>query len=286
MQSNQSAWLKYKPLILLLSACLLLFLFGLLIPWISMDKSNEFGDTAGAVNGLFSALAFAGVIYAIFMQRDELEMQRKELTAQKEEFQTQNATLKRQRFENTFFNMLQLHQQITDNISYDYYVNVRNEDFGAKPTARRYKEVKIENRGRDVFRITFEEAPHEGSDEKTYYGMRGLLSKDGMDGYENSYTPTYFDHYFRLLYRIFKFVAKSPLIEDEERYDYAAIVRSQLSRYELIWLYYNGLSNYGRQKFKPLIQTYSLLKNLRQELLVDGVKIEDDYYSNAFQPNS
>lgn len=87
------------------------------------------------------------------------------------------------------------------------------------------------------------------------------------------------------MYRIFKFVATSPLIEDVERYDYAAIARSQLSRYELIWLYYNGLSSYGRQKFKPLIQTYSLLKNLRQELLVEGIKIEDDYYSNAFQPS-
>lgn len=250
-----------------------------------MDKSNEFGDTAGAINGLFSGLAFAGVIYAIFMQRDELEMQRKELSDQKQEFHTQNATLKRQRFENTFFNMLQLHQQITNNITYTFET-VKKANFVEESNGQEGQSITQTIRGREIFRIAFEVAPHEGSDEKTYYGMRGLLSKDGMDGYENSYTPTYFDHYFRLLYRIFKFVAKSPLIEDEERYDYAAIVRSQLSRYELIWLYYNGLSNYGRQKFKPLIQTYSLLKNLRQELLVDGVKIEDDYYSNAFQPNS
>jgi uncharacterized membrane protein YgaE (UPF0421/DUF939 family) len=33
----------------------------------------------GAVNTLFSGLAFAGVIYAIFLQRRELELQRNEL---------------------------------------------------------------------------------------------------------------------------------------------------------------------------------------------------------------
>lgn len=189
MRQDQSVWQKYRFLFFLLIGCVILFLMGLIIPWIIMDKSNEFGDTAGAVNGLFSGLAFAGVIYAIFMQRDELEMQRKELSDQKQEFHTQKATLKRQRFENTFFNMLQLHQQITDSISYTYYVNVKNEDFHIKPAATRYKKVEITTKGREVFRITFEEAPHEASDEETYYGMRGLLSKDGMDGYEDSYNP-------------------------------------------------------------------------------------------------
>ena len=39
-----------------------------------------FGDMFGAVNALFSGLAFAGVILAILMQREELKFQRKELT--------------------------------------------------------------------------------------------------------------------------------------------------------------------------------------------------------------
>jgi hypothetical protein len=34
----------------------------------------------GAVNALFSGLAFAGVVYAIFLQRIDLALQRKELT--------------------------------------------------------------------------------------------------------------------------------------------------------------------------------------------------------------
>jgi len=124
---------KYKTLIILLSLCFSVYIALQIGSWYFFEKPNEFGDTAGWINGLFSAFAFTGVIYAIFMQRDELELQReelketrKELSAQKEEFKTQNDTLKRQRFENTFFNMLQFQQQITDYISYSYTYNKEN----------------------------------------------------------------------------------------------------------------------------------------------------------------
>ena len=40
---------------------------------------GEFGDMFGAVNALFSGLAFAGVILAILLQRQELKLQREEL---------------------------------------------------------------------------------------------------------------------------------------------------------------------------------------------------------------
>jgi len=79
-----------------------------------------------------------------------------------------------------------------------------------------------------------------------------------------------------------KFVTTSRLIEDNERYDYAALLRGQLSRYELVWLYYNGLT-YGRHKLRPYLQTYAMLKNLRIEMLVTEMKIDDDYTTAAFK---
>lgn len=67
-----------------------------------------------------------------------------------------------------------------------------------------------------------------------------------------------------------KYVDESKLITDfDEKYEYTAMLRAMLSRYELVWLYYNGLS-YGAQKLKPLIERYSMLNNLRPELLVKG----------------
>jgi hypothetical protein len=51
-----------------------------------------FGDMFGAVNALFSGLAFAGIIYAIVLQRKELSLQWQEQTRL---FAEQNATLER-----------------------------------------------------------------------------------------------------------------------------------------------------------------------------------------------
>jgi hypothetical protein len=40
---------------------------------------GQFGDMFGGINSLFSGLAFAGLIYTIMLQRNELALQRKEL---------------------------------------------------------------------------------------------------------------------------------------------------------------------------------------------------------------
>jgi hypothetical protein len=86
-------------------------------------QRGQFGDMFGAINALFSGLAFAGLIITILLQREELIAQKQELrlntdalNAQKEEMNAQwkelarqNSNLKRQRFETTFFNMWNIH---------------------------------------------------------------------------------------------------------------------------------------------------------------------------------
>lgn len=49
------------------------------------EDRSSFGGMFGAVGTLFSGLAFAGVVYAILLQRRDLEMQRKELEMTREE---------------------------------------------------------------------------------------------------------------------------------------------------------------------------------------------------------
>jgi hypothetical protein len=51
------------------------------------DKRGQFGDMFGVVNALFSGLAFAGVIYAVLLQREDLKLQREELTLTRKELQ-------------------------------------------------------------------------------------------------------------------------------------------------------------------------------------------------------
>ena len=51
------------------------------------DWNNRglFGDMFGSVNSLFAGLAFAGVIYTILLQRNELALQRRELELTREQ---------------------------------------------------------------------------------------------------------------------------------------------------------------------------------------------------------
>lgn len=52
-------------------------------------EAGTFGDMFGAVNALFSGLAFAGLIYTITVQRQELSLQREAIKMQTEELKLQ-----------------------------------------------------------------------------------------------------------------------------------------------------------------------------------------------------
>jgi hypothetical protein len=55
--------------------------------------SGQFGDTFGALNALFSGLAFAFLIASIDLQRRELRLQREELQMQRQEMADSRAVL-------------------------------------------------------------------------------------------------------------------------------------------------------------------------------------------------
>lgn len=63
-----------------------LLLGYLIITYIpTWSERGTFGDMFGAVNTLFSGLAFAGLIYTIYLQSNELSLQRDELKLTREE---------------------------------------------------------------------------------------------------------------------------------------------------------------------------------------------------------
>ena len=254
------------------------------------DPTNQgsFGDMFGAVNALFSGLAFAGLIVTLLYQKEELKLQREELretrnelNAQKLEFQEQNKTMKRQRFENTFFNMLSLQQEIIANLSYEYYAspNIRPHNI---PEEIFYKGApKGQLHGRETFEGIYKHAIIEYNGARHADGIIKILKQNGYIAYPVISVTTRFDHYFRHLYHIYKFVDTSDLIEDSERYDYACIIRSQLSDYELVMMFYNCLTTNGRDKFKPLIEKYAVFNNLRLELLAKA-NDKEEYAQGAY----
>lgn len=260
----------------------------------STEARGLFGDKFGAVNALFSALAFAGIIFSFFLQRRDLKYQRDEIIETRKEFTIQNNTLKIQRFENTFFNILNLHHQIIAEIDFRYYKKKEKERPGysvMRPVgvrARTQPEEKeiVEITGRDVFRYRYN---------KLFEAIQANPTE-----YEEIYLKHYgdaktdFGHYFRNLYRMIKSVDETDFYLTNEnsktqvdvfkiKYGYVSIIRAQLSDYELAWLFYNCLSENGIEKFKPLIEKYSIFDNLPHDLI--PIKSHMNLYDQkAFNP--
>jgi hypothetical protein len=69
-------------------------------------------------------------------------------------------------------------------------------------------------------------------------------------------------------------------IKNKKRY--TSIVRAQLSQFELGMLFYNGVSKYGNEDFKPMIETYGLLENFNQDSLADP-EHEKFYEGGAYE---
>lgn len=283
----------WKDWVIAIIACVVVWLGGAaLTRWYATshyktDDPNAtagvFGDSFGAVNALISALAFAGVLVTFRLQRKELDLQRhelnlqyQELKAQRDEFAQQNKTLKLQRFENTFFNMMQLQQQIVNDLHLRITVFSGNRDNNGRQTT-----VEKGLIGREVIRYIYENA-------------QARIGNDGLRIYPNIAYRELLDHYFRHLYTILRFVDETDVfvpIGDEkqddnfewkQKYHYTTIVRATLSRYEMLILYYNGLSEFGREKLKPLIEKYALLDNIDKQGLACSREYKDML---GFNPN-
>ncbi len=250
---------------------------------ITEKDRGTIGDMFGVVNSLFSGLAFAGIIITIYLQRDELRLQRNELEQTRNEFITQNNTLRLQRFENTFFSMLSLHHQIVNNIDWSIRKQVDDGTRGWRVATEKIATESISYNGRDVFELHYSELRKQ---------LRQIFSQDDINAtYKIEYIKYQndFDHYFRNLYRIIKLIDSTKLTvttkpEEEfaEKYKYTSIVRAQLSAYELLWLFYNCLSENGFEKFKPLIEKYTLFKSFRTSELAEEAH-KELYKLSAFE---
>lgn len=264
-------WAKKNFVWLMFGGVILLFFlnFSMIFFIDNKDVRGTFGDQFGAVNALFSGLAFTGLIYTIILQRRDLELQRRDLKLQRDElaltrqemeeqtaeFEKQNETLNIQRFDNTFFNMLNLQQEITRDLV------IRHKETGNEPVVKK---------GRDVFPFFYEELKdrysYSGGAEVTTF--KRVLERD--ESYKKHLVGVrqmwFLDHYIRHLYRIFKYIDEAEGISAMKKQDYAAIVRATLSPYELVMLYYIGFSH---PNLKKLIEKYALLNNLRPILIAD-----------------
>lgn len=242
-----------------------------------------FGDKFGAINALFSGLAFAGIIFTIFLQKRELALQREELAETRNEFIQQNETLKKQRFENTFFQLLRLHNDIVDKLkikAIDGETYANREFFLGAIKDLKYRSTCEYFKYSALIKLETHEIASFKADRNSVHGFFQKLEKEELANlqalsnqdienfisepilnkeenikkeYENFFHRVQYNlgHYFRNLYHIYKYVHITQLIDPNEKQFYCNIVRAQLSTDELVLIFYNAITPINYYSDKP-----------------------------------
>ena len=235
----------------------------------TLEARGTFGDKFGAINSLFAGLAFAGIIFTILLQRKELQLQRDELSSTRGVFEKQNDMLSQEKFESTYFQMLSLFHSIVNSI------DIRKNN----------SEKTIIKTGRDCFKTFYNELAsaiykileRENSKIDLIYQSYITVETLPIEFYVEAYNTVYekhrsdLSHYFRTFYHIIKIIDTSDI---KIKKQYTSIARAQLSSYEQILLFYNCLHQNGNEKFKPLIESYALFKNIDSSLLYSQLHLK------------
>ncbi|MBF8965077.1 putative phage abortive infection protein [Pontibacter sp. FD36] len=223
---------------------------------INSEKFGQFGDFVGGVIGSIWALAGVILFYialteqrkdiktnqkvlalqvdALNQQINEFELQRKELESSRKVYEDQSRTLRVQQFESNFYSLLNVYLTIKNNLN------------------------NLDKHGKDYFRTHYETL------DSSFNHL--LKITDHHDNMIEQYVQLYdehrghLSHYFKSFYRIIKIIDSSITLTDREKSFYSKILRSQLTDYEQLLLYYNSHSIYGI-KARSLILKYNLLKH-------------------------
>lgn len=222
-------WLKYPTWIVHE------WMFGkLLVGKIFAPSLGEFGDVYGALNTLFSGLAFSGVIISIVIQSAELRATRSEMKAQVSQFEQQTKAMQKQVFESTFFNMVSLHNSTSSKMrEEDEFNRIIN-----RVNAYAVNSITTANAS-----ITLLEHL------KIVYSLFMQESYDKMG------------RYFISVYQMLKFINCSDFSLDEKKV-YANILRAQMSNQELSLLFINCLCYNRTDNFKKLVEKYSFFEHI------------------------
>ncbi len=133
--------------------------------------------------------------------------------------------------------------------------------------------------GRDCFKTFYSSFKSRLSNNRKVLPKNATIDQ-ALTAYEIIYNENKSDlsHYFRTIYHIFKFIDTSQI---EDKKTYASIARAQLSSYEQILMFYNCLHKHGIEKFKPLIEKYSIFKNIDQDLIFNESHLSE-YDQSAY----
>lgn len=263
---------KYSKWFGTIALSVLLFCVGYGVVLSGCEERGTFGDMFGAVGALFSGLAFAGVIVTMLQQSETLKLQRKDLRNQTEtielqrqeiantnkELQEQNKTIRLQRFENTFFNMLEMQQEILKSVTVFRDYLHRSYTNGEKEELRNRDELH----GHSAISKLWEDFLFARKNDK---GRTNAINH--FESYLSD--KRYIVPYFRQIFQIVTFVDKSDNLTLDEKHRYIGIIRDTLSSDEISLIFYYVISKSDNQRYKQLIEKYALFEHIGDSVLVD-----------------
>lgn len=228
----------------------------------TLETLSLFGDSFGSINTFISSFALIGVIWSVIMQKKELQLQREELRktteelhSQKEEFEQQNKTARYQRFDNTFFQLLNNQREKIQ----DLHISFTNLHEVFISEDEKYD-------GRDVFKnILFHRLPNN----RLSTNLISLVNaKQAWEGYYSYYYASISTLYFKGLLHLLEYISSSSIIDESDKEFYANIVRTSLSKNELITLFLHA-QIYDVDRFKHVIYRFSFFQDIKSYNILD-----------------
>ena len=260
-------------------------------PILDEAKIAQFGDFVGGVVGTLLAFVAAILYYValkeqrkdIAINQKSMNLQNEALAKQIEEFEKQKEelaltrivyeqqyktmkeqehTMKIQQFESSFYAFLNVYIAIKNELNN----NDEEKDF--------FKTIFLKLNGSvDVELINESPLNCHKIIEKKYVDL--FLHNKGR-----------LSHYFKTIYRLLKIIDSSLSLSNQEKMFYAKIIRSQLTDYELLIMYYNYHSVYAN-KSTVLIYKYNILKHIHPLSKIEfrkkyNITTENNYALTAF----
>lgn len=205
---------------------------------IKTDIFSQFGDFfAGILGPLFSLVSIL-LLIKTFSQQQAITTENKELSIT-------------QRFNDTFFELLNLYQGQTSELQDN--VEIEEKDSDGKPVKCTY-----ECDNKDFFdfnKIAIQQC----------FTFQNTYSRNRIQAMAD-FSRFYIKHksklsiYYRTLYRIYDLIDNSQLSE-QNKINYSKIVRAQLTESELFFLRYDAMS-YTGSKFITYLNKYNVLKHI------------------------
>jgi len=272
---------------------------------------GTFGDfMGGTLNPLFAFLSLLALLKTLQIQSQELRATRKEMNTSSTALGEQSKSIKLQNFENTFFNMVNLHNDILkslyldkkskkeikttidlSNISYTIHtVDSINSKETITFLSDKLNLFFIKYNTLECYKENIKRTQNSfGEVEEVEIFNQYNQSNRTNDLYLKFHEAThqFISHYFRNMYQILKYIKNSEI--DDKKF-YSNIFRAQFSQDELKLLFYNCVSNIGNEKFLPLLIEFEFLEHLpfhkdinKKDIMycVEETKELDEEYSDS-----